>query len=161
MREPASETRTRHCRIVSIVGPSNAGKSEVAKRTAERLGNDIACRIPTDYFIIPRKTNEFLTMFLAQPLKWDWALLRQRLKAPVGSGVATPDFDFEDFTRQASNGGKPFTVRPVMLTDAMAACPYADLVVRIDAPNNVRHNRVGNETGDGEQPSRHVLITWN
>lgn len=108
--------------IVSIVGPSGAGKSQLAKLTQSVLGDDIAARIPTDYFFIPRPAHIPLDAFLKRPLRYDWELLRSLLRQPIGTPEETPDVDFTGFIRISDLGGRPFTVRPAMITDAMAPC---------------------------------------
>jgi uridine kinase len=132
-----SDNRT----IVSIVGPSNSGKSQLAKQAAALLGEQVAGRVPADYFLVPRRAAQSLRAYILEPLQWDWELLNSVLAEPLGTAVSTPDFDFGKFVRTAATGGKPFTIRPVMLIDAMAAFPGADLVVRVDVPETERRIR--------------------
>ena len=128
--------------IVSIVGPSGAGKSQLAKETAALLGSEIASRVPTDYFIVPRPVEMAMSDFLRQPLAWDWPMLGNLFRLPLGTVTTTPDLDFTRFVRCAPSGGPPLTVRPVMLVDAMATYPRADLVVRLDASSGTRRQRL-------------------
>jgi uridine kinase len=127
--------------VVSICGASNAGKSQLAKATVARLGSGIASRVPVDYFFVPRPESVSLDAFFSQPLRWDWDLLRERLVLPIGTRTSTPDADFDAFQRRAPHGGPEFTVRPIMLCDAMAPFPQFDLVVLIDAPDDERLSR--------------------
>lgn len=90
--------------IVSIVGPSASGKSQLARRTAAVLGDGIASRIPTDYFFTPRPVGQSLPVFLRQPLRYDWTLLAHLLALPIGSVVSTPDADFTGFRLPANRG---------------------------------------------------------
>ena len=143
--------------VVSIVGPSGAGKSQLAKRAQSVLGDDIVARIPTDYFFVPRPSNMPLTTFLKQPLRYDWELLRSSLREPIGTPVETPDADFAGFSRISDAGGLPFTIRPVMITDAMARFPDADLLVMLDAPGGVRRDRI--EARDVRWGTS-VLVNW-
>lgn len=128
--------------LVTIYGPAGAGKSELAKAVAARLGDGFACRVPTDHFFVPRQPAEPLERYLARPLAWDWALLRERLALPVGTEATTPDADFATFLRVAETGGRPMPIRPVMIMDAMAPYPDADIVVRVEAPDAVRRARI-------------------
>lgn len=128
--------------VVTICGGAGAGKSQLARATAAELGEALASRVPTDYFLIPRRQGESREHFLARPLMYDWPLLSAALDAPMGTHQTTPDFDFEEFRRLRESGGRPYVVRPVMLCDAMAPYPGADLVVRLDAPVDVRMARV-------------------
>lgn len=114
----------------------------LARHVVSALGEDVAARIPTDYFFVPRSPGVSLDAFLARPLAWDWALIRERLALPIGTPTTTPDADFEAFVRRGDEGGLPFTIRPVMVIDAMAPYPDADLVVRLDAPGDVRRERI-------------------
>lgn len=128
--------------VVSICGPSNAGKSQLAKATAATLGEEVASRVPVDYFFVPRGPDESLAAFHARPMRWDWPLLRQRFALPVGTATSTPDADFDAFRRNAEEGGLPFTIRPVMLCDAMAPVPGSDLVVVLEVPREERQRRI-------------------
>lgn len=128
--------------VISICGPAGAGKSQVAKKTAEILGEDLATRIPTDYFFIPRPAGMSLDGFLRTPLKWDWALMLERFEAPVGTELSTPDVDFGAFRRWSEHGGLTFTIRPVIVCDAMAPCPKSDLVILLNVMDEERQRRM-------------------
>lgn len=128
--------------IVSIVGPFGAGKSQLAKLTAELLGEDLASRVPADYFLVPRPIDMPMCDFVRLPLAWDWPLLDGVLALTLGSETSTPDIDFTTFTRHAEHGGLPFTIRPVMLVDAMAPHPRPDLLVQLDASVATRRQRL-------------------
>jgi len=128
--------------VVSIAGPSGAGKSQLAKRTVALLGEDVASRVPADYFLVPRPIETPLSDFMRQRPAWDWSLLAGLLALPIGTAATTPDFDFTAFSRRAENGGLPVAVRPVMLVDAMAPYPRPDLLVRLDASVAARRQRL-------------------
>lgn len=149
---------------VSIVGPSASGKSQLAMHTAEVLGEDAACRIPTDYFFIPRGAEQSLPDFLRQPLRYDWPLLARHLAAPSGTVRTTPDADFTGFHRLAESGGRSFVIRPVMIVDAMAAFPEADLLVLLDVPDEIRRERLRErDIRWGSAVSahwEHLEVTW-
>lgn len=150
--------------IVSIVGPSASGKSQLARRTAAMLGEVVASRVPTDYFFMPCAAGQSLPDFLRQPLRYDWPLLVHLLALPIGRVVSTPDADFTGFRRIADSGGRPFTIRPVMIVDAMAAFPDTDLLVRLDAPDDVRRERLRERDlrwgSDVSANWEHLEITW-
>lgn len=128
--------------LVTICGPTGSGKSQLANATAAVLGNNYASRVPTDYFLIPRRPDQSIGEFHAAPLAWDWALLHQRLDMRTGSATSTPDMDFETFHRRSDVEGIPFIIRDVMICDAMAPVPGADIVVRIDVPDEERRRRL-------------------
>jgi uridine kinase len=150
--------------IVSIVGPSSSGKSQLARHTATLLGGQVATRVPTDYYIVPRCEEQSLADFLEQPLRWDWALLEEALRLPDECELTTPDFDFMSFVRRSDSGGKPFTIRPVILIDAMGTYPGADLVVRIDVPDaeRVARMRARDERWGSDVSARwdHLQVSW-
>ena len=127
---------------VSVFGPSGAGKSQVARALAVALGEETAARVPADSFLVPRPPGMPMAEYRARPLAWDWALLAERLALPLGTRTTTPDFDFDAFVRRDEIGGLPFTVRPLMIVDAMAPYPDADLTVRLDVPDEVRRERL-------------------
>lgn len=129
-------------RVVTICGPAGAGKSVLAKEVAGSFGDALAARVPADYFLVPRDADEPLARFLARPLRWDWALLGERLRLPVGTESSTPDVDFERLLRRGDTGGLTFPIRPVMIVDAMAPYPASGLVVRLDVPAGVRRARI-------------------
>lgn len=149
---------------VSIVGPSASGKSQLAKRTAAELGEDVACRIPTDYFFVPRPADQSLLDFLRQPLRYDWPLLARHLAAPTGTVRSTPDADFTSFYRLAEGGGRKFVIRQVVIVDAIAAYPGGDLLVRLDVPDAVRRERLRERDirwGTAVAANwEHLEITW-
>lgn len=128
--------------VVSIFGPSCAGKSQCAKAVVDVLGAEAASRVPTDHFFVPRAHDVPMAVFDREALRYDWGLVRRVLDAPVGTETSTPDVDFERFTRHGATGGLPITVRPVMLLDAMTPYPDADLWVRLDVPDAVRRERL-------------------
>lgn len=128
--------------VVSICGPSNAGKSQLAKATVQVLGATIASRIPVDYFLVPHSPESSPEAYFSAPMRWDWPLLLSRLALPAGTVTSTPDMDFNTFRRNGDFGGLPFTIRPVMICDAMAPYPESDLVVLLDVPADVRQRRI-------------------
>ena len=125
--------------IVSICGPSNAGKSQLAKAVAAAVGEHTCARIPTDYFLrfpdAPEPSSP-------APLTYDWTLLDQILARPFGTTVTTPDVDFNRLVRRSPGGGLPFVVRPIAVTDAFVPHPAAAILVRLTAPEPVRRARV-------------------
>ena len=125
--------------IVSIFGPSNAGKSQLAKAVAVAVGEHRCARIPTDYFLnLPEEPDPNSP----GALTYDWALLDRALTRPLGAVVTTPDVDFDRLVRRSPEGGLPFIVRPIMLTDAFVPHPAAAILVRLIAPEPVRRARV-------------------
>lgn len=143
--------------VVSIVGPSGAGKSQLARLAQSVLGDNIAARIPTDDFFVPRPAHIPLSDFLRRPLQYDWALLQSVTRQPIGTPVETPDADFAGFIRISDSGGRPFTIRPVMITDAMARFPGADLLVVLDVPAGIRCDRIA---ARDVRWGTHVLPRW-
>src|SRR5262245_22507104 len=103
--------------ILSICGPAGVGKSQLAKALVERVGPDRCTRVPTDYFAVP--AAEPLPVYFTKPLRYDWPLVTQVLALPEGTATSTPDFDFDRFRRLAATGGRPFTIRRVMIFDAI------------------------------------------
>lgn len=127
---------------VSMTGPTAVGKSQLAKLTAALLSDAVASRVPADYFLVPRPDDVPIGDFLRRPIAWDWPLLDRLLAQPLGTEATTPDVDFATFARRSATGGLPVVVRPVMLVDAMVPYPRADLVIRLDAPADVRRQRL-------------------
>jgi uridine kinase len=144
--------------IVSLYGPSCAGKSQTAKVLAAHLGEECASRVPADPFVVPRSAGMLMADYRAQPLAWDWALIARRLALPIGTATSTPDFDFDAFTRRSDIGGMAFTVRPVMILDAVAPFPGAGLSVLLAVPDEVRRERI--VARDRRWGSR-VVDTWD
>lgn len=126
--------------VVSICGPSGAGKSQLAKAVVARLGEDRCGRIPGDNYL--NTADEPLAAYLARPLQYDWQLLQQAASAPIGSVSSTPDFDFDTMTRRRDSGGTPFTIRPIMVIDAMYPFPLAYVTILLAAPADVRRTRI-------------------
>lgn len=126
--------------MLSICGPSGAGKSQLAKALVVELGETVCARIPTDYFLLP--ADEPLEAYFAKPLRYDWPLLEAALALALGTDTSTPDFDFTTFQRRGIAGGLPFTIRPLMVTDAIVPYPNADAIVLLSVPDDVRRQRL-------------------
>jgi uridine kinase len=127
--------------VVSIAGGGGAGKSQVAKAVVALLGDDIAARVPMDWYLVPRTVP--MEDWLAQPLAWDWGAVEALLTTPAGETRLTPPFDFETFTRSEETGQRQaIPIRLVMVLDAMAPWPAADLAVLLEVPADVRRQRV-------------------
>ena len=125
--------------IVSICGPSNAGKSQLAKAVAVAVGEHCCARIPTDYFLnLPSAPGPCTPT----PITYDWALLDQIVDQPLGTTVTTPDVDFDRLVRRAPAGGLAFVVRPILVTDAFVPHPAATVRIRLTASASVRRARI-------------------
>jgi uridine kinase len=127
--------------LISICGGSGSGKSTLAKELAARLGEERASRVSTDFFL---QSNPYPTLdeFFRHPLVYDWTLLAKRLQGAHGLARSTPQYDFIQFRRSAAEGGRPFTLRPIMILDAMLPYPAADFAFLIDTPDDVRRARI-------------------
>lgn len=126
--------------IISICGYSCAGKSTVALKLVDALGKDIASRVPADYYL-KSYNDEPWEEFISTPFKWDWQLLRKDLSKRIGTKCETPDFDFHLLRRKSKTGGIPFTINRYMIIDALPY-PWADYLVKIEAPEDLRLARV-------------------
>ncbi len=126
--------------IISICGAAGAGKSTLAKKLAEALGYDIACRVPVDYFL-KSYNGEPYEEYMNTPFKFDWELVKKVLSVPIGSRCETPDFDFHKLIRLNRTGGIQFTLRRYIILDSMP-CPFADHLIRLDAPEDLRISRI-------------------
>jgi len=129
------------CVVVSIAGPAGTGKSQLALATVRLLGEDIAARLPMDWFIEPRA--EPMEVWLQRPLTYDHAAVRALLAAPDGATRLTPPFDFTMFHRSEVSGErKTIPIRPVMVLDAMEPWPGADLTILVETPSEIRYQRI-------------------
>lgn len=127
--------------IVSISGPAGTGKSQLALAVAGLLGEDIAARLPMDWFIEPRATP--MADWLSRPIAYDHEAVREILTAPDGEIRSTPPFDFTTFRHSETSGDRrPVPIRPVMILDAMEPWPGADLSVLVETPVEVRYRRI-------------------
>lgn len=127
--------------ILSIWGGSGCGKSTLAKALAVRLGDARASRVPCDYFLKP---NPYATLapYALTPLAYDWDLIETCLTGVDGAERSAPSFDFNGFKRVAISGGPGFTLRPVMILDAMLPYPRADVIIRVYLPEDLRRQRI-------------------
>lgn len=155
---------TRRPLTITIYAPSGAGKSQLAKHTAAMLGEDIANRVAVDNFLAPRPEAMSREAFDRLPLRYDWDLLAARLSLPVGTRSSAPDVDFETFFRRANTGGPTFTVRPVMLLDAMEPYPHADARVMLVVDKAVRLDRIAERDvrwgTNVRERTGHLNATW-
>ena len=149
---------------VAIYAPSGSGKSQLAKRAAITLGQDIASRVAVDNFLIPRPTDMAREAFDRLPLRYDWDLLAARLTLPIGTETSAPDVDFDRFTRRAETGGPAFVIRMVILLDAMEPYPAADARVLLAVPEAVRLARIAERDirwgTNVRERTGHLNATW-
>jgi uridine kinase len=127
--------------IISICGGSGSGKSSLAKEVNERLTPERSTRIPTDFYL---KSNPYpsLAEFFQHPLQYDWELLETALGQADGTRVTSPNYDFIDFQRISSEGGRPFVLRPIIIIDSMVPYPNADITVFVKCPDEERRSRI-------------------
>jgi uridine kinase len=127
--------------LISICGGSGCGKSMLAKLLVERLGPDRTVRIPTDFYL---QSNPYssLTEFYQHPLQYDWNLLKTALREPDGASITSPSYDFIHFQRISITGGRPFTLRLIILLDSMVPYPGADFTIFIHCADNERRRRI-------------------
>ncbi len=123
--------------IISICGAAGAGKSTLAKKLVREIGEDMASRIPGDYYL-KSYNNEPYEEFMETPFRYDWEMISKVINIPIGVGVETPDFDFNKLIRISKDGGKPYTTRRYMIIDTMLPYPKSNYVFRITAPEDLR-----------------------
>ena len=127
--------------IISICGAAGTGKSALANEMTFAMGKDLACRIPTDYFL-----KSYIGMpyeeFISTPFKYDWNLLKEILSKPVGTEHETPDYDFSKFIRLNKTGGRIFTLRRYVFIDSMLPYPQSSFIVKLTSPENSRLERI-------------------
>lgn len=113
----------------------------MAKALVQAIGAHRAVRIPMDYYLKP---NSYPTLqeFLLHPLEYDWVLLEETLREADGTPRTTPAFDFVTFQRTATNGGRPFVLRPIVILDSIIPYPKADYSIFLDIPETERLRRV-------------------
>jgi uridine kinase len=143
--------------IISICGGSGSGKSMLAKHLAEKLGPEIAARIPTDFYL---KTNHYCSReeFLQHPLQYDWELLTTILGGVDGTWITSPIYDFIHFERIAAEGGRSFILRPIMIMDAMIPYPIANIALFMRCPDEERKRRIIERD---QQWRTRVIDYWN
>ena len=127
--------------IISICGAAGTGKSALANEMTIAVGKDLACRIPTDYFL-KSSTGQSYEEFISTPFKYDWHLLQELINKPIGIELETPDYDFPKFTRLSKTGGRPFTLRRYIFTDSMLPCPVSNFIIKLIANENLRLERI-------------------
>jgi len=126
--------------IVSIWGGTGSGKTTLAKSLAAQYP-DLISRVPMDRYILPRSGT--LASVWKKPLRFDWSLFRSQLdKSKLGDEVHVPLFDYDDFTRPELKSKKSFIIKPLLLLDALAPCPFADEHLFLDVEAEMRKKRV-------------------
>jgi uridine kinase len=126
--------------VVSICGASGVGKSYLSKALVAALGEDESVRIPGDYYLCPATTS--LERYFAAPHQYDWSLLARDLASPLGSTIAIPDFDFEQFQRRIGQGDKRIVLRRIAILDTLYPYPNAHIRILLRAPERLRAARV-------------------
>ena len=139
--------------IVSICGASGSGKSILAKTLAREYTD---CeRVPTDYFIKPASLP--LTVYLQQPIAYDWDLFDKTISHPIGTTITTPNFDFGTFQRIDQTGGKPFCIANILITDGFYPHPRACLRILLTCKDSLRSERLVKRD---QVWQTHVLQRW-
>ncbi|HEY3250658.1 MAG TPA: hypothetical protein VGK25_06025 [Ignavibacteria bacterium] len=127
--------------IISICGAAGTGKSALANEMTFALSKDLACRVPTDYFL-KSSTGESYEQFISTPFKYDWHLLQELINKPISSELETPDYDFSKFTRLGRTGGRQFTLKRYVFIDSMLPYPFSNYIIKLIAPENLRLERI-------------------
>jgi uridine kinase len=127
--------------IISICGAAGTGKSALANEMAIALGKDLACRIPTDYFLksyigVPYEE------FISTSFKYDWNLLKEVLSSPIGREYETPEYDFSKFIRTGKTGGRLFSLKRYIFVDSMLPYPDSDFIIKLEARESYRLERI-------------------
>jgi uridine kinase len=125
-------------RIISLYGPTGSGKSSLAVQLVERLGPDWSTRVPADWYLLTDGDQRAGESGYA----WDWPRLLADLAGLDGREIQTPAFDFTTMRRSETGSAKTFTLRPLMIVDAMRPFPGADLLIRLDVPAPIRRERL-------------------
>jgi hypothetical protein len=94
------------------------------------LGKDLACRVPTDYFL-KSSTAQPYDEFISTPFKYDWHLLYDLIDKPIGIELETPDYDFSKFMRLSRTGGRQFILRRYIFIDSMLPCPVSNYIIKL------------------------------
>ena len=128
--------------IVSLMGPSTAGKSTLAKLLQARHPERFA-RVPVDFFFVPRPAETTMAAYLASPLHYDWAAVDRALAA-TGPLRSAPDCDFEQMIRRAEHGGLPIAEAPICLLDGMRPHPRSDRVIMLELEPDLQRRRLIN-----------------
>lgn len=123
--------------VISICGAAGAGKSTLAKKLVKELGENMAARIPGDYYL-KSYSGEPFEDYMNTPFKYDWDMIQQVINTPIGLTAETPDFDFNKLMRINKSGGKPFTIRRYMIIDTMLPYPKSNYIFRMTAPEDLR-----------------------
>ncbi len=127
--------------IISICGAAGSGKSNIAKKLVREIGDYMASRIPSDYYL-KSYNNEPYEEYMNSPFKYDWEMIKKVILTPIGLQCESPDFDFNKLIRIAKTGGKPFTSRRYMIVDSILPYPSSNFVIKINAPSDLRLSRV-------------------
>ncbi len=127
--------------IISICGAAGTGKSALANEMTFALGKDLACRIPTDYFL-----KSYMGMpyeeFISTPFKYDWNLLNELLIKPIGIEVETPVYDFTKFIRMSKTGGRTLVLRRYIIIDSMLPYPKSNFIIKLTSPEDLRMEKI-------------------
>ena len=122
--------------VVSVFGDSGSGKTCFTQAMVRELGEDVACAINADYFLIDRNGRPLNEMTC------DFALLESVIGQPVGTLCHYPEYDFVAFRRIGLIGPLTFHLRKIVLIDQMHPYPKADVFIHLDMPFREAVDRV-------------------
>ena len=112
--------------IVSIFGNSGSGKSTLAESVISKIGNDMACYVNVDYYLLDRNNLHL------KDLGVDYELLKSHLSYPVGNYVAYPDYDFIKFERLSIGGKYGYRLKEIIVLANIHPYMDADIFVYLD-----------------------------
>jgi uridine kinase len=127
--------------ILSICGAAGTGKSALANELTVKMGKDISCRIPTDYFLKSYSGVSY-EEFIKTPFKYDWELLKKIISEPINHEITIPDYDFSKFNRISKTGGRDIILKRYIIIDSMLPYPESRISIRLTAKDELRYERI-------------------
>ena len=135
--------------VIGVAGGTGSGKSTVAERVIEKVGQDQVSVIALDSYYLDQ-THLALEARAAvnydHPEAFDWELLRAHVQDLIeGSAVAVPVYDFSTFTR--TGRVETLAAAPIVVVEGILVLWDADLralmdlKVFVDADPDVRFIR--------------------
>jgi uridine kinase len=146
MAEQTPSERPARPFVIGVAGGSNSGKSTIAKKLAELIGDEHLALLELDAYYVERNDEPLEVRAMANydhPDAFDWSLVNDHIAAlTAGATIEVPVYDFKNHARS----GDHVTVRPsrVVVLEGILVLweprlrERFDLKIFVDTPADLR-----------------------
>jgi uridine kinase len=142
----SSTDRPKRPYLIGVAGGSNSGKTTIAERLAELIGNEHLSLIRLDSYYTPRRHEPLEVRATANydhPDAFDWELLNDHLAAlTAGATIDVPVYDYANHDRsdrsEVVEPGRVVVVEGILVLWEPRLRERFDLKIFVDTPADLR-----------------------